>query len=194
MSTGRSLIQEAVRDQLPPQACLTIDELDAALTEHSRHNIVKATLKLMSRGLLERVELGCYQLTSKGMESRANGEVLTSGPNAPLTGKARKQKGTNLRLRVWRVMSVKQKFTIDDLLSVTAKGEEKNAHNNVQKYLKHLCQAGYLRELRRAPGEALTSNGFKRYQLIRHTGPQAPVLRKGGIYDRNTGVLHERNQ
>lgn len=142
MTTGRSFLQEAVRDKLPPQACLTIDELDAALPDHSRKSIVKATLKLITRGLLERVELGCYQLTDKGIQSRARGEILTSGPNAPHTGKARKQKGSNLRMRVWRVMSVKQKFTIDDLLSVTAKGEEKNAHNNIQQYLRHLCRAG----------------------------------------------------
>lgn len=194
MNKGRSFLQEAVRDKLPPQSCLTIDELDTALPDHSRKSIVKATLKLMTRGLLERVELGCYQLTDKGIQSRSNGETLTSGPNAPHTAKARKQKGSNLRQRVWRVMPVKQKFTIDDLLGVAANGEEKNARNNVQKYLRFLSEAGYLRELRRVPGEALTSNGFKRYQLIRHTGPKAPVPRKNGVYDRNTGEFHERNQ
>lgn len=194
MNQGRSFLQEAVRDNLPPQACLTIDELDAALPDHSRKSIVKATLKLMTRGLLERVEVGCYQLTDKGIQSRESRETLTSGPNAPHTAKARKQKGSNLRLRVWRVMSVKQKFTIDELLSVAAKGEEKNARNNVQQYLRHLYRAGYLRELRRAPGDALTSNGFKRYQIIRHTGPLAPIPRKNGVFDRNTGELHERDQ
>jgi len=194
MSKGRSFIQEAVRDQLPPHACLTIDELDTALPEYPRRKIVMATLKLMSRGLLERVERGCYQLTSKGIANQAAGEALTSGPNAPLTAKTRAKKGTNLRLRIWRAMAVKQKFTIDDLLAVAERGDEKNARNNVQKYLRHLCQAGYLRELRRAPGDAMTSNGFKRYQLVRHTGPRAPALRPNGIYDRNTGEFHERNQ
>jgi hypothetical protein len=194
MSTGRSFLQEAVRDQLPPKACLTIDELANALPDHHRRDIVKATLKLMSRGLLERVERGCYQLTDKGIESRTSSEALTSGPNQPHTAKHRPQKRNNLRQKVWRVMSVKQKFTIDDLLSVAANGEEKNARNNVQKYLRFLSEAGYLRELRRVPGEAITSNGFKRYQLVRHTGPNAPALRHNGVYDRNTGVFHERNQ
>jgi hypothetical protein len=194
MNSGRSFIQEAVRDQLPPHACLTIDELDAALRNYPRRKIVNATLKLMSRGLIERVERGCYQLTPEGVISRADCEALTSGPNAPHTAKAQKQRGNHLRQRVWRVMPVKIKFTIDDLLSVAAKGEEKNARNNVQKYLRHLCQAGYLRELRRSPGDALTSNGFKRYQIIRHTGPLAPIPRNNGVYDRNTGEFHERNQ
>ncbi|KZB51096.1 hypothetical protein [Thalassospira xiamenensis] len=194
MSKGRSFRQEVVRDLLPPNACLTIDELASALPEYSRRDIVKATVKLISRGLLERVERGCYQLTPKGIESRDANEALTSGPNEPLTAKTRTKKGSTLRRRVWRVMAVKQKFTIDDLLSVSTRGEEKNARNNVQKYLRCLCKAGYLRELRRTPGEAITSNGFKRYQLIRHTGPLAPVLRQGGVYDSNTGEFHERNQ
>lgn len=194
MSKGRSLRQEAVRDQLPPNACLTIDELAAALPEYSRRDIVKATLKLISRGLLERVERGCYQLTSAGITSRDAAQALTSGPNEPLTAKTRTRKGSTLRRRIWRVMAVKQKFTIDDLLSVSTRGEEKNARNNVQKYLRCLFKAGYLRELRRAPGEAITSNGFKRYQLIRYTGPQAPVLREDGVFDRNTGEFHERDQ
>jgi hypothetical protein len=189
--TGRATRLEAVRDALPPQTCLTIDELDALLGL-PRKEIVKSTLRLMSRGLLERVERGCYQLTLAGIESRAFGEALTSGPIGPGTTKSRKKK-PNLRTRLWRAMCVKQKFTINDLVAICAKGFEKNARENARKYLRALEQAGYLRTLPKQHGEALTSNGFKRFMLIRQTGPQAPEVKRNGqnVYDPNTGVLHD---
>ncbi|PKR55503.1 hypothetical protein [Thalassospira marina] len=189
--TGRATRLEAVRDVLPPQTCLTIDELDAAL-DLPRKEIVKSTQRLMSRGLLERVERGCYQLTAAGIESRAVGEALTSGPTGPDTTKSRKKKA-NLRTRLWRVMCVKQKFIIDELVAIAAKGPEKDARENARKYLRALELAGYLRVLPRQKGEAATSNGFKRFQLIRQTGPRAPEVKRGGqhVFDPNTGAFHD---
>jgi len=189
--TGRATRLEAIRDALPPHACLTIDELDV-LVGLPRKEIVKSTSRLMSRGLLERVERGCYQLTAAGIESRKTGEALTSGPISPATTKSRKKK-PNLRTRLWRAMCVKQKFTINDLVAICAKGPEKNPHENARKYLRALEQAGYLRTLPKQHGQALTSNGFKRFQLMRQTGPQAPEVKHGGehVFDPNTGEFHD---
>ncbi len=186
---GRGYNQEAVRDAILPDACLTIDQLDVTL-ELPRRDIVKAAGALISRGLIERVERGCFRLTEAGQKSQAEAEVLTSGPNAPLTCKKTRKKST-LRLRMWRAMAVQKKFTIGDLISAAAKGEEKNARNNAQRYLRALTVVGYLRELPREPGVKMTSNGFKRYAVLRHTGPKAPKLNPGNIYDPNTGETHE---
>ncbi len=82
-----------------------------------------------------------------------------------------------------------RKATIPELLSFAAIGEEKAADNNVRKYLLALEKAGYLvRDARRVPGIAPTSNGFARWVLIERTGPWAPIYsnRKRHLYDPNT--------
>ena len=50
--------------------------------------------------------------------------------------------------------------------------------------------AGYvMRSAHKAPGTAVTSNGFNLFRLIRDTGPRAPVFSKkrGSFHDFNTG-------
>src|SRR5690606_18444992 len=87
---------------IPAGACLTMDQLDP-MTALTRHQIAQAAGKLISRGLLERIEAGCYQLTAEGLAARESGVVLTSGPTGPRTAPQPWRKDT-FRARLWRVM------------------------------------------------------------------------------------------
>lgn len=95
-----------------------------------------------------------------------------------------------LRLRAWWVMRRRQSFTLQELLNVVAAGGERDAVNNLGKYIRALAKAGYLMESdARRKGDALTSNGFKEYRLVRNTGRENPIHRVGlnEVYDQNTG-------
>jgi hypothetical protein len=88
-------------------------------------------------------------------------------------------------------MRLKGKFTIPALLELAAR-DEKNPRSAAGRYVRLLERAGYLRRLpRRESGTSLTSNGFIRWALIRDTGINPPMPRRGGqeIYDPNTGEV-----
>lgn len=150
------------------------------------------------------VKPGHYQLTELGVNAIAGGMKsmrLTSGPKAP-HGTPRSNAGT-LRERVWRLLRIKDGATamsVTDLLStlIDADGNVNinGAKNNVQKYLQQLKRAGYLAEVRRAAPTSLTSNGEKRYLLIRNTGPLAPILKvsKSLVFDQNQQVNYDIHQ
>ena len=185
--TGRAIHQEELLQAIEPGVCLTIDEL-ADVTALARRQITNAAMKLITRGFVERVEIGCFQLTAAGRTARDSKVELTCGPNAPRTG-VRRQK-PNLRSRVWRAMATVDKFTVRELVAVAQTGEESNAVTNIAGYFRILAKVGYLRQLPvREKGTALTSNGFKRYLRLRHTGPQAPRAnaRDKTVFDPNTG-------
>lgn len=188
---GRSHSQEAVLQLLQPGSCLTMDVIHEAL-DLNRRQISDAASKLISRGYLERVETGCYQLTPEGQEARKNGVKITSGPNKPHTG-LKKTRNT-LRRKVWRALPTLGAFTSYDLEGLFAEGTEKNAKNNIQAYLRILAKAGFIFELPRREGDGkLTSNGLKRYRLKqeRYTGHLPPIA-KGSrqVLDPNTRELH----
>jgi len=110
------------------------------------------------------------------------------GPKGP-HGKPHVARGT-LREKAWRAMQIKGKFTLSDLIRI-AVGETdaaKDPRNNIGRYVKALTVAGVLIEMqRRAVPTSLTSNGEKRWMLVRDLGRLAPVARTGGgIYDPNS--------
>lgn len=80
-------------------------------------------------------------------------------------------------------------FTIGDIAMAAASAKDANAEDNVQRFLNVLRHAGYVVELPiRQRGTRLTSNGFKRFRLLKNTGPLAPgVRRRDCIHDWNTG-------
>jgi hypothetical protein len=69
----------------------------------------------------------------------------------------------------------------------------KRAHNNLQKYFQQLMRAGYLSEMRREAPQSLTSNGAKRFLLVRDTGPLPPIQqgRLGKVFDQNEGKSYD---
>ncbi|RIK92458.1 MAG: hypothetical protein DCC73_11790 [Proteobacteria bacterium] len=168
---------------IPAGACLTMDQLDP-MTELTRRQIAKAAGKLISRGLLERIEAGCYQLTPAGIAARESGMPLTSGPNRRRPGPQPWRKET-FRARMWRVMRMKKVFTVPMLLELASRGPNDTAQG-CHRYLSVLRRAGYVMRLPgRAPGTAITSNGFAKYMLVKDTGHKWPLVRKHGVYDQN---------
>lgn len=166
--------------------CLTIDVLEVELGL-TRRQISNAMSTLVRHGLVERAEAGCYQLTADGEVARAEGRVFTSGPNGPHTGRARKPWRDTFRQRAWSAMRMSVTFTIGDIV-VAASVDDRDSTANAMKYARQLTLAGYLMEMPvRQKGTRLTSNGFKRFRLIRDTGPAAPVYRekKKALYDYN---------
>ncbi|RJP17209.1 MAG: hypothetical protein C4529_15045 [Deltaproteobacteria bacterium] len=142
---------------------------------------------LLRRGFIASRVAGRYRVTDTGRELLSAGEVVKSGH--PAGPRDRRIVRNTLREKVWRALGMLRKATIPELLSFAAIGEEKAANNNVRKYLLALEKAGYLvRDARRVPGTAPTSNGYSLFVLIERTGPQAPIYsnRKGHLYDPNT--------
>jgi len=187
---GDATIQRAVLDLLEPGQCLTMDEL-AACPDISRRQISNGAAGLIRRGLVERAEAGCYQLTEAGIEARASGAPLTSGPLSPHTGQRRVRKVT-FRARLWKAMRIRREFTVDELISLAIR-DERDPLSSTHRYLAAMEKAGYILSTpRRKPGTALTSNGYKHYILVRDTGPFAPVLspKNNAIFDPNTRQYH----
>ncbi len=90
-----------------------------------------------------------------------------------------------VRERAWQAMRTLRGFDIGQLMSV-AEIERSNA----TKFVRALARAGYLRMVCPANGRRGQSAS---YRLLRDTGPRAPVLRiDGGVYDPNTGTVHQR--
>jgi len=182
---GEASTQMVVLNILEPGQCLTIAEMEQ-VSGSERRKLVNGAAGLMRRGMVERVEAGCYQLTECGLTAKKSGAPLTSGPNDKLT--AVKRYRNTYRERLWRAMRIRKKFTADDLVMLASRGDEKSPKSNAYKYLNYLRRAGYLLEMpRRIPDGKLTSNGMKQYLLDRDHGPMAPVVRtaKKEIFDPN---------
>lgn len=189
---GLATTQMTVRDQLIIGVCLTIDQLDEAIEDIGRREIIKSIGGLISRGYMERVERGCYQLTPVGEKSRHSHETLTSGPNGPHTAKVRKPLPNTFRQRAWNAMRISGSFTIPDISAVAKNENDKGAELNLQRYFHRLNAAGYIMQLSvRAKGTRPGSNGFKRFRLIKNTGETAPVYqpKKRRVFDHNTGEV-----
>lgn len=75
-------------------------------------------------------------------------------------GRPEAVQATGLRQRAWWLMRKLPRFTIDDLLFTLADGSERDAGENLRKYIRSLERVGVLaRLMRRAPGYGPTSNG-----------------------------------
>ncbi len=169
-----------------PDACKTLRVLSRELALTHRQ-VSDAASALIGKGLVERVEAGCFQLTWEGEQAVADGFAITSGPNAPHDGARRPMRDT-LRQRAWNAMRIQRSFTINDLLMASTHGTERDAVSNLQRYLGALARAGVVRRMRRrAAGTRPTSNGFLKYQLLRDLGEIAPTIRPA------SGVLHDHN-
>ncbi|WP_170431904.1 hypothetical protein [Ruegeria arenilitoris] len=168
--------------------CKTIDMLTQEL-DLNRRQISDAASALVRRGYVERVETGCFQLTGNGLIAAQSHEQITSGPNGAISV-TRKTGANTLRQRAWNVMRIQRRFTIPDLLTAAATGEEALAANNLQRYCRQLCRAGILRKLpKRQRGSALTSNGYTQFTLVQDLGHLAPVYRgkTKAVFDHNSG-------
>ena len=177
----------AVFNVIPPGDCLTMDRLVEA-SGRNRRQVSNAAAKLVERGLIERIDRGCFRLTVDGEKAQAEGLEIKSGPRGPMVRK--RPVRDSLRTRLWRAMRLERKFTLAALL-VHAVRDEKSPASAAGHYLRALERAGYLMRLpRREPGTSVTSNGFLRWSLVNDTGPLPPLPRGNGtVYDPNTGEV-----
>jgi len=163
----------------------------AKLISKPRKTIQEAFTRLCRRGYAISLA-GVYVSTPDGLIFAASGDEIKSGPAGFERQKPRVIDGT-IRTKAWRAMRIKGKFSLEDLGRSVLDGSEegKEPLHNIRKYVVGLQKAGYLLEMkRRARGSAPTSNGSKRWMLVRNTGPLAPVIRKGSqVWDQN----EERN-
>ncbi len=185
---GNAKIQLAVLEAIGKQ-CLTIDQIEE-VTELNRRQVSDGAAGLITRGHVERIDRGCFQLTESGEHCIDQGMVLNSGPFGSLKIARRADQRETLRLRAWKAMrmDINGTFTVDDIALTAAREGDKNPIDNLQKYFRVLHKAGYLfLSPKRAAGTKPTSPGFKRYRLIRDTGEHAPVVRKKGteVFDHN---------
>lgn len=167
--------------------CLTLSDLGMAL-DLSHQQVSAAMSKLVARGLIERVEQGCFQLTPDGHQAVIDGLVIKSGPRRGHTGRRTALRDT-LRQRAWNAMRISRRFTIRDLAAAASRGDEADAVENVARFVRELHRAGYLQKVGREPGTAPGSTGFLRFALVRDTGHRVPVYsaKKRSILDYNTG-------
>ncbi|MGY9046299.1 MAG: hypothetical protein ACKVKF_04315 [Rhodobacterales bacterium] len=159
-------------------------ELAESLNTSAR-SVSNTAAILIGHGYLTRSKLGEYVLSLKGREALTQNILITSGPNGP-NKVARKRRDT-FRTRAWRGMRVRRTFTMADLISDADDGIGSHV-SNLSRFLGILQRAGYVVvSARRTPGVAKTSPGFKRYRLVKDTGPIAPV------HVARTGMLHDFN-
>ncbi len=190
--TIQERILKAVNDNADPQG-LNLNDL-AEKTTLNHREASQATCRLIRRHFMVRGEKGCYRITVLGKNAVKDGTVSKSGPQSGLTqSKPRQRKKETLRDRLWRAMRVMyasgNKFTIPDLISLAGKGDERNPEDNTRKYIRALVQGGFVSEMPlKERGDSITSNGFKRFRVVKDTGRLAPVLRqaKEETYDPNT--------
>ena len=149
----------------------------------------KAAASLISRRYAVRARIGIYEITPAGRAALASGVRISSGPldkNAtvlvrPITN--------GFRDRCWTSMRLRRIFTIRDLVA-DAEAGEKDAENDAGRYVRILISVSYIKaETSREPGTKPGSNGYKRFRLVKNTGPRAPLHRSklGIVHDFNTG-------
>jgi hypothetical protein len=166
--------------------CITETRM-AELTGMKPIQVERSAFKLRQHGFMTRVGQGCHQLTPAGRAAYEAGIKLTSGPTGPQASGQRKRH-PGLRQRVWNVLRLGRKVSVEDILLLVVQGGEKDPTSNVGKYLRALARAGYVRRMpiRETPSN-LTSNGAIRWWLISDTGALAPVWRT------SRDVIHDPN-
>lgn len=167
--------------------CLSADALISALGQ-SRYRVRSALSGLVSRGLAERREKGCFVATKLGLEMLAEHGFLPVGAPIAKDNPPTRRRGT-MRQRAWNVMRIQSPFTIQGVTALASKSEDDGAQSLPEWFLA-LERAGYIRrEVRREPHGRFGGHGLVRYRLIKDTGMLAPVhsAKYACIRDPNTG-------
>jgi hypothetical protein len=90
---------------------------------------------------------------------------------------------TDMRARLWKAMRVIRRFDVGQLMVATDA-----TRTNAQDYVSKLVRAGFLRMA--VKGNA-TARRMAIYQLVRDSGPLAPITRKtGDTFDQNTKTTY----
>jgi hypothetical protein len=168
-----------------PRDCITEARL-VELTGYTAKQVENACQNLRRHGFIKRTGKGCHKLTDAGCAALSDGAKLRSGPRGRETGFRSRDPG--LRQRAWNCLRLCRKLTYDDIAMRVVEGGERNARDNIRKYVGALAKAGYVQFMeRRETALNQTSNGCLRFILVSDTGPLAPIWRAahGTIYDPN---------
>ncbi|HEY2070686.1 MAG TPA: hypothetical protein VGG48_14105 [Rhizomicrobium sp.] len=161
-----------------------------------------AIARLLKRGLIalhpvapvrrafgERGPEALYAITTAGREFCGSGAKIKSGKHGKRNGIWRRAEEPAYA-KIWtalRIMPDKRAST-QQLVEAVGFSDPEKGIDIARKYLKALLRAGVVIELRqREPGFAMTSNGFKRFAIVRDLGPRPPLMRRGGLIDPNRG-------
>lgn len=89
------------------------------------------------------------------------------------------------RQRIWNALRIFKLFTAAEIAPVADASPA-----NVQKYLRALARAGYLRLER--PKRNGRVDGHAIWRLLRNSGPLCPIVRQGedGVYDPNSDQIY----
>lgn len=143
--------------------------LDA--TGLKRTQVQMAVQKLRMRGLIQIVTPGHYGITDAGRAWAESGKPIVSGQ-----GPKKPRPTSGLRQRAWWLMVREGTFTLDSLLYTVATGAERNAEDNLGRYLKALEGAGFIE---RIPARAGTDAQAITWRINRErSGRKAPVYRR----------------
>ena len=159
-----------------------------AATSGSDRAVYCRLFRWVQSGHLERIP-GIAARYSISKEGRAQ-------PEAPIKipPKSIPRKGATMRSRVWVAMRILKTFDVP-LLTMTAEVNRRACEDMISS----LARAGYIRTVAHRMRRFRTGhpNGcfartFSTYQLVRNTGPKAPIIacpQEGGriLIDRNTG-------
>lgn len=142
-----------------------------ASTGLRKTQVQMAVQKLRMRALIEIVTPGHYAITAAGRDWAASGKTIVSGQGPK---KARPTSG--LRQRAWWLMVREGTFTLDSLLFTAATGAERNAEDNLGRYLKALENTGFIKRLSPRKG---ASDDQPVWSINRErAGRKAPVYRR----------------
>lgn len=186
--SGSAKNQNAIFALFEDGAALELTALSEQ-SDISYHETIKTAGYLVNRGYLARLENGVFALTEKGVEAKAQGVVIKSGPMGPDTGKGRTPFKNTLRQKAWSVMRIMVVFSINDLVAVASDDPTDQDHVNIRRYCLALRKAKILFDMpTRERGYAQSSNGFKRYRLFDDLGEIAPTYRgkKNEVFDHNS--------
>jgi hypothetical protein len=144
-------------------------------------DVVNAVQRIKRRGLVTIVAPGRYAATEAGVAWVDSGSEIKSGQ----TTRRPRTATRGLRQRAWWVLRARKTLTLAELLATLADGSEKNAADNLRRYLKRLAEAGFLAVSPPRAGVA------PRYRVVRDNGRKAPVVRQsaGTVYDPNSGEV-----
>jgi len=147
---------------------------------------------LVFRKLVRTASRGVFEPTAAGRKMIADGETVKSGPRPGKSQSPRSAKPDTFRVRIWRAITTKKKFTISEIVQLAANSTDKNPIDTARRYVNDLRRADYLVELpRRQKTGKSTSNGEKVFWLrIDCPGRIPPRVRKSpdgipGMFDQN---------
>lgn len=142
-----------------------------------------ASRTVVQRFVRDALNLGCLELIQARENGKASGDVyqLLQVPIVPFTPPTKRDS----RSRAWTSMQILPLFSLPDL-EISALISESNA----KKYVQSLLQTGYLQVIRQRTNG---SRDYNVYQLIRNSGPLAPILKRDGtVFDPNTNTLYTK--